>query len=573
MYDSDITITDQFCGAGGSSAGARKVPGVRVKLALNHWKLAIETHNTNFPDTLHDCTDISAADPRRYPRTNILITSPECTNHSVAKGQKRKNQAQLHLWEQGKLDPAAERSRATMWDVPRFAEYHNYEAIIVENVPDARHWVMWDAWLHAMQSLDYEWEVVHFNSMFAWPTPQSRDRMYVVFWKKGNKRPNLQVTPLAYCSHCGADVDSVQVWKDPNKRWGRYGKNGQYIYTCPKCMKPVEPYYYCAANAIDWSMPGQRIGDRKRPLKKRTMERIEYGLNKFARPFAMRYDGTHQRDAVDPLYTQTTRDAGVVVMPYLVETAFVHAGQKRSYGVDRAMPTQSTRQTLAFVFAPNDRSLRARDVSGVLPTQLADRPGAIVGVPPYIVEFWGTSHAREVSKALSTVEAQAGHHGVVIPPFLVSTNYYSDRPRDVSEPLETQTTAIKSGIVHPFLINSAGDLVPRPVSDALPTQVAANRSPYLISYYGADESAHAITDPMGTQSTHDRHGVVQPGELPTAEDCYFRMLQPHEIGRAMAFDADYVVLGNSREKVKQYGNAVTPPVMEMLVSRLMETFQ
>src|SRR6266516_1712150 len=74
---SDLTVTDQFCGAGGSSLGA-KAAGARVVLAMNHWKLAVETHNTNFPETLHDCVDISACDPRRYPRTDILITSPEC---------------------------------------------------------------------------------------------------------------------------------------------------------------------------------------------------------------------------------------------------------------------------------------------------------------------------------------------------------------------------------------------------------------------------------------------------------------------------------------------------------------
>jgi DNA (cytosine-5)-methyltransferase 1 len=61
--------------------------------------------------------------------------------------------------------------------------------IIVENVVDARQWVMYDAWLHAMDLLGYEWREVFFNSMFAHPTPQSRDRMYVVFWKKGNRAP------------------------------------------------------------------------------------------------------------------------------------------------------------------------------------------------------------------------------------------------------------------------------------------------------------------------------------------------------------------------------------------------
>lgn len=86
-----ITVTDQFCGAGGSSIGATQA-GAEVRLAMNHWKLAIETHNTNFPNVDHDCTDISAVDPRRYPSTDILITSPECTNHSLAKGKPRQSQ-------------------------------------------------------------------------------------------------------------------------------------------------------------------------------------------------------------------------------------------------------------------------------------------------------------------------------------------------------------------------------------------------------------------------------------------------------------------------------------------------
>lgn len=120
MKQSYITVTDQFCGAGGSSQGAQEA-GVEVAMALNHWKLAIETHQTNFPNTKHDCTDISACDPRRYPSTDILITSPECTNHSLAKGKKIVK-AQLDLYENGTIDPAAERSRATMWDVPRFCQ-------------------------------------------------------------------------------------------------------------------------------------------------------------------------------------------------------------------------------------------------------------------------------------------------------------------------------------------------------------------------------------------------------------------------------------------------------------------
>jgi len=39
----------------------------------------------------------------------------------------------------------------------------------------------------------------------------------------------------------------------------------------------------------------------------------------------------------------------------------------------------------------------------------------------------------------------------------------------------------------------------------------------------------------------------------------------------MAFNKDYIVCGNSRDKVKQLGNAVTPPAMEWLLERGIQT--
>lgn len=37
---SGITVTDQFCGAGGSTLGAKRA-GVEVRLAMNHWERAV----------------------------------------------------------------------------------------------------------------------------------------------------------------------------------------------------------------------------------------------------------------------------------------------------------------------------------------------------------------------------------------------------------------------------------------------------------------------------------------------------------------------------------------------------
>ncbi|MDB6425853.1 DNA cytosine methyltransferase [Curtobacterium sp. 20TX0008] len=130
----ELTVTDLFCGAGGSSSGAAKIPGVRIRMAANHWDVAISTHELNHPGVDHDIADLSQVDPRRYPRTKILWASPSCTNHTQAKGVARALQTDEWNPSDGRPLPkeAAERSRATMWDVPRFAEFHRYAAVIVE---------------------------------------------------------------------------------------------------------------------------------------------------------------------------------------------------------------------------------------------------------------------------------------------------------------------------------------------------------------------------------------------------------------------------------------------------------
>jgi len=78
-----------------------------------------------------------------------------------------------------------------------------------------------------------------------------------------------------------------------------------------------------------------------------------------------------------------------------------------------------------------------------------------------------------------------------------------------------------------------------------------------------------MAEPVGTVTT--REAIV--GGTPRLEDCTFRMLQPHEIGAAMAFPSDYTVLGTKRQQVKQYGNAVTPPVMKMIFERCIATLE
>lgn len=518
MKNSYITVTDQFCGAGGSSQGVRRiadrVKGVEVKLAMNHWKLAIETHNTNFPDTIHDCTDISACDPRRYPSTNILITSPECTNHTLAKGVKRLK-SQMDLFDSGKLDPAAERSRATMWDVPRFAEYHKYEIIIVENVVDAREWVMYEAWLMAMHLLGYKHKAVYMNSMFCHPTPQSRDRMYVVFWKKENREPMLDFRPDSRCPKCERDIKAIQRWKNPSKKFGKYRK--QYVYVCPDCATEVTPYFYAAFNCIDWSNIGTRIGDRKRPLNENTMKRIQYGLEKYGKQslYVSNYSPGFCKPLDQPFGSVTTQDHHSIVHPFIINDQQTTGISFRVKGINENLPTIATNHELKLVmpFILKEEHTKhidySRGICDPMMTQATRQSMALV--TPFMVEMKKTSNARSISDPLSTMTS-VGYHGIVSPESWKS----------------------------------------------------------FLSYFYGQNQASGINEPTGTVSTKDRFAIINYQE-PRIEDCYFRMLTPAEIKLAMAFDNDYVILGNQKDQVKQCGNAVTPPAMEWLVERSIES--
>ncbi|MFE0027070.1 DNA cytosine methyltransferase [Amycolatopsis sp. NPDC059021] len=406
------TMTDLFCGAGGSGLGATSVPGVELIMAANHSPRAIETHQLNFPGCAHDCADISQVEPRRYRRSNILWASPECTNHSIARGRKHLDVAQPDLFGDVVPDHVAERSRATMWDVPRFAEAHRYDVVIVENVVDAAKWAPFRAWLMAMDSYGYHHKLVSLNSMHA-PAiaapraPQSRDRLYVVFWRKGNPAPDLDIRPAAWCPGCDREVAAVQSWKNPATTVGRYRQ--QYLYRCPNtaCRNEiVEPYALPAASAIDWSLAGQRIGDREKPLSGKTLARIEAGLRRFTGPQLVTAGGSWNDatyPAGHPFRTRTTRESEALLVP--VEG---RDGKQATHSSE-PMRTQTTRRETALV-VPYYGTGVAREATRPMPTMTTVDTAGLA----FVAELrGGRSDARHVAEPLATVCAGGNHHMLV----------------------------------------------------------------------------------------------------------------------------------------------------------------
>lgn len=563
----NLTMTDLFCGAGGSSTGAIQIPGVSVRLAANHWDLAIETHNANHPDTDHLQADISQTDPRYVPATDLLWASPECTNHSRAKG--RKAHRQPDLFGEVLPDEAAERSRATMWDVVRFAEVHEYRAVIVENVVEVVDWSsqhgvrggLFEAWLTAMHNMGYTHRIISLNSMHAHglglPAPQSRDRVYVVFWRTGERAPDFEqlLGPPAWCPSCERVVRARQVFKRPDVRVGRYRQ--QYVYRCPDhaCRgQQVEPAWLPALSILDLSNPGTRIGDRDKPLADKTMRRIAAGIERYWLPLLVEHGG-NAYDAADPKHPQHgDPDSYYRAWPWTDPTRTMH-----------------TRESKALAWAPALIPVEGRD--GKQPASALDalrtmttRNETGVALPPFVLERRHEYRTREVSEALSTITANETTKALLFPPFIAELRGGGSTARRAEDPLATVTA---SGNHHALILTNTHSNRARPVDEPAPTMTTAGEGGHalLMRMNGGGAEMTTPASEVARTITTAGHQALMTSERPTIDvnDVYFRMLEPSEIKQAMAFPADYVMRGNRREQVKQSGNAVTPPAARDLI--------
>ncbi|MGW7684870.1 DNA cytosine methyltransferase [Kribbella sp. NPDC054772] len=523
-----LTMTDLFCGAGGSSTGAIQVPGVKVRMAANHWNLAIAVHNLNHPNTDHSHADLHKENPRYFPKTDILWASPECTKWSQANG-KVLPKIEKGLFEEPESAEAAQRSRLLMFDVLKFAEYHQYQAMIIENVVDiavqAKYRTAWYVWRQDLMKLGYKFRVVSLNSMhaqaFGSPAPQSRDRIYIVCWKPGTPMPDVErvLRPKAYCPNCDVIAESRQAFK-PGKTVGRYRQ--AYVYVHANCGTEVEPGWLPAAHAIDWTIPGEIIGDRLQP---KTRARIAQGI--------ARYWGQ------------------VLAVPVEAREG------KQAQPVDWPMRTQTTRQETAVV-------------------------------APFIAEMYGTSTARPVSEPAGTFTAGGNHHGLVTP----SGGTWNEDARPTSEALRTLTTRDAYSLVTPYYGNADHAMPTNQPVGTLTTvdryalvhrnntggaEMTTPVTEYMRTLTTAGHQSLIQTGPRGGRPK------VSPSDLKAAEDmvpeCYFRMFKPHEVAAGMAFprDYDWTVLDekgkppSNRNLVKMAGNAVTPPSARDLISAVAES--
>ena len=426
-----------------------------------------------------------------------------------------------------------------MWDIPRFVEAHRHELVIVENVVDAAKWEPfrrgWRRWTRsATTTVSCRSTRMHAPAIAVPRAPQSRDRMYVVFWRKGNPAPDLDIRPAAWCPDCDAEVAAVQWWK-PGRTVGRYRQ--QYLYRCPNttCRNAVvEPYVAPAASVIDWANLGERIGDRADPLSEKTMDRIRAGLERYARPMTFEATGN------------------TFVRP--------GSGYARAWPADWPTATLTTSHTRALLVpSGGTRNEDARPVGDPFRTRTTSEWEGLL-VP---VEGREGKHAASTGDPMRTQTAR--HETALVVPY-----YGTGQARPAGRPMPTMTTVDTAGLAFIAELRGGGSDA-RPVTEPLATVCASGNHHMLVRHNTArgnpGQMCTPATEPARTLTTAGHQSLVGwPDTAPAAEDCTFRMLSLEEIQGAMALPRDYVITGSSKRiRVRQLGNGVTPPAAEWLV--------
>lgn len=176
------TFVDLFCGAGFGARGAVRGGGVPL-LGLDAWSLATQTYKTNFPhaDILTEKIEsVSASELGGKYRPDVLLTSPECTSHSIARGAK----------------PGLEKSRETAIGIVPWVRAMEPRWVIVENVNRMRKWDRHDELVQTIEGLGYSVSDLFLNSA-DFGSPQARKRLFLVCDREGTKVSRDDLLSLA----------------------------------------------------------------------------------------------------------------------------------------------------------------------------------------------------------------------------------------------------------------------------------------------------------------------------------------------------------------------------------------
>jgi len=168
---------DLFSGGGGSSWGAR-LAGVKVVGAFDLCPTAKSVYQDNFPEVHFFGGRIenrsATALAEQLGKIDLIIASPECTNHGPAKGAKER----------------CEKSRETAFEVTRFARAFRPRWVVIENAVGMKSWTRYPELISRLEALDYIVSEQTVNAADC-GVPQNRRRLFILCDRKATP-PSLR---------------------------------------------------------------------------------------------------------------------------------------------------------------------------------------------------------------------------------------------------------------------------------------------------------------------------------------------------------------------------------------------
>jgi DNA (cytosine-5)-methyltransferase 1 len=180
-----LRTVDMFCGGGGSSWGARAA-GAEILYGIDAWDIAARTFADNFPEArvINRRMEVETgpAGLGIDGPIDLLLASPECTNHTCARGNRPRN----------------EESRSTANYVLRFARDLSPRWVVIENVVQMRAWDGYPDLLDALKGLGYFVRQEILDSA-AFGVPQTRRRLFLICDRERPPSP-LQIPKVSEAS-------------------------------------------------------------------------------------------------------------------------------------------------------------------------------------------------------------------------------------------------------------------------------------------------------------------------------------------------------------------------------------
>lgn len=218
-----------FCGGGGSSFGAQKA-GAEIVGGIDSWSFATEVFTVNFPRANVFEGQVEDHDPHMIAKLvgpiDLLLASPECTNHSCARGNR----------------PREDKSRDMAFQVIRYAHAMKPRWLVIENVVQMRSWKRYASLLRSILAEGYK-VVEHVLDASDFGVPQRRKRLFIICERGAypperiSRKPGRKPTAASILDKSGVWRNSLldngrraaSTLEKANRAVNRLGKNEPFL--------------------------------------------------------------------------------------------------------------------------------------------------------------------------------------------------------------------------------------------------------------------------------------------------------------------------------------------------------